>query len=159
MNAITNAKILRGVAFEAGELERHIPSQNTWMLYPGPDAEDCEHVDLNEESTVIVIDGTWYEARKVLRRNPFLKTLPKLTFKREIRSQYKIRRQPRDNYLSTLECIGHFLKLSAEATGRAEMLPVYDRLFSVFDKMVEQQFSYFPRMRKGTATGGNTTQS
>ena len=147
LNAISNSKVMHGVTFDEPEVMSSLEGQNTYLLYPAVDAIDCATLDLNEDSTVIVIDGTWVEARKIVYRNKFLQTLPKISFKQPILSEYKIRKQPKDFCLSTLECIGHLLKLSASAKDNSALTKNYDELFSAFNKMVEKQLNYFPRMR------------
>ena len=146
LRALTNAKLLRGIQFEEGEIERATAGRDAYVLYPSKDAVDCETVSLSHNSTVIVIDGTWPEAGKIIHRNPYLKKIPALTFKRDIRSQYRIRKQPKDYCLSTIECIGHLLKLNAQATHSTSHVEEYDRLFEGFDRMIEQQLMHFPRM-------------
>lgn len=143
--AVQNSRLLRGIEFEPEILERQLSGQQGYLLFPSEGATDCESIVLDLKATVIVVDGTWSEAGKIVRRNPLLATLPALTFRRELRSQYRIRKQPRDHYLSTLECIGHLLRLNASISGQADRVPEYNRLFSGFNQMVEQQLKFFPR--------------
>jgi DTW domain-containing protein YfiP len=145
---LTNARLLRAVSFEPGVIERALSGQQPYLLFPTKTAQDCEEVVLPPNTTVIAIDGTWDEARKVLRRNPVLQGIPCLSFKPGLRSNYRIRKQPKENCLSTLESVGHFLKLSARANGLGDHVARYDRLFDAFERMVAQQLSYFPRMRE-----------
>ena len=93
--AIRNSKLLRGIQFAPGEIERAISPKKPYLLYPGKDASDCESILLDQDDIVIVIDGTWDEAGKILYRNPMLKTLPRISFKNPYRSNYKIRKQPK----------------------------------------------------------------
>lgn len=141
LSAIKNSKLLRGITFDPKEIQTTVLGETPYILYPSKDATDCKEVNLDENSTVIVIDGTWIEARKIMFRNPYLKSLPKLTFKEPIRSQYRIRRQPKEHCLSTLECIAHLLKQTSHPSESEK----YDSLFSGFDKMIEQQLKFFPR--------------
>ena len=147
LKAITNSKMLRGITFEEKEISAALDGKNPYLLYPGEDAIDCESAPLNEESTVIVIDGTWVEARKIMYRNAYLRSLPKISFKQGILSQYKIRKQPKDFCLSTLECIVHLLKKSIRGEDTTARLKEYESLFSGFEKMVDKQLHYFPRMK------------
>lgn len=149
VNTLTNARLLRGIEFTPEKILQLTSPQKTYLLYPSRDAIDCETVSLGADSTVIVIDGTWMEAKKVMRLNPILKEFPHLTFKRDFRSNYLIRKQPAKHCLSTLESIGHLLKLNAEGAGHLEKLATYNNLFHVFNKMVERQASYFPRNKLG----------
>lgn len=145
--ALTNAKVLRGLIFDQQQLEQALAGQKTFLLFPGKEAQDCETLPLGLDNTVIVLDGTWSEAAKVLRRNPILKQFPTVSFKAPLRSKFYIRRQPKDHYLSTIESIAHLLKLSAAASGQKSKAEEYDRLLQTFDRMVEQQLSFFPRNR------------
>ena len=141
---ITNARILTGIEFAPGAIQQAIGSHIPYLLFPSLEAKDCESVVLDKSATVVVIDGTWHEAKKIVFRNPFLKTFPALSFKHQLRSNYRIRKQPREGYLSTIESIGHLLQLNAEAHNLADASRSYDALFDGFSKMVEQQLTYEP---------------
>lgn len=151
LGSITNSKMIRGLEFEESFLKKTLSGGNFYLLYPGKDAVDCETFALTKNDTVVVLDGTWSEAGKILNRNPLLQQLPKISFNRDLRSEYKIRKQPKDKYLSTLESIGHLLKLNSSVSKsgpNAESFENYKQLFDVFNTMVETQLGYFPRMRK-----------
>lgn len=143
--ALSNASIVRGIEFPPGEIEAALIGQRAYLLYPSPQAKDCEKIELSKSDTVVVVDGTWDEAGKLVYRNQFLKTLPHLTFNRPLRSNYRIRKQPREHYLSTIESVGHLLQLNAAASGKVQEAQKYEHLFEVFDLMVSKQLRYFPR--------------
>ena len=82
LGAVTNSKLLRGIAFQEQILREAIGDKTPYLLFPGEAALDCEQVVLDESHTIIVIDGTWSEAGKILRRNPLLTQFPSLSFKR-----------------------------------------------------------------------------
>ncbi len=145
--AVSNVTILRGIEFNPLLLEEKLNRPNTYLLFPGPHTKDCEEVQLDSQSTVVVIDGTWDEAGKIVHRNPALQKLPTLSFKKPLVSNYKIRKQPKESYLSTIESIAHLLKLNALAFGLNNKTTEYDSLFTGFNRMVDQQLSYFPRNR------------
>jgi DTW domain-containing protein YfiP len=149
VGAITNARLLSGVEFEPHQIKAAVQGGKTFLLYPSAGAQNCEEVVLDSDSTVIVVDGTWEEAGKILFRNPELKEFPCLTFKQPLRSNYRIRKQPRDNYLSTIESIAHLLKLNAAAHGLAAEGLLYDRLLAGFDRMVEKQLRHVPEQLRG----------
>lgn len=151
--AITNVRMIRGVEFEPGRIDALLKGQKPYLLYPSRSAVDCTEVELDEKSTVIVVDGTWDEAGKILFRNPELRSFPCLTFKAPLRSNYRIRKQPKEHYLSTLESIAHLLKMNAAAHGRTADTENYDRLLEGFDLMVTRQLQYFPRMGASRVRG------
>ena len=147
-SALTNLKVLQGVTFEGDGISAAIGGKQAYILFPSPDAADCSEVKLSADDTVIVIDGTWSEAGKILRRNPILDGIPRLSFRNEIRSEYQIRKQPKEHCLSTLECIAHLLTQNANHFGLSpEGLP-YERLLEGFRTMVGKQLQYFPRMQQ-----------
>ncbi len=152
-SAITNSRLMRGIAFSQDKVKKHLANQKSYLLFPGATASDCSDVVLDENSTVIVVDGTWSEAGKVLKFNPFLKELPYLTFSQPLKSNFLTRRQPKDHYLSTIESVGHLLKINAIAHGLDRYCEKYEKLFVMFDEMVEKQLSFFPR-RQGVILGG-----
>lgn len=136
---IRNCTVLRGIVFSPEQLNL---DSNTYLLYPGKTAQDASTVRLEQNHTVIVIDGTWDEASKIVFNNPILKTLPCLTFTEPIRSTYRIRKQPKPHFLSTIESIAHLLRINASATGRDSS--AYVRLLDGFNEMVEKQLSFVP---------------
>ncbi len=143
--AIANSKLLRGIIFDEATLVSSFAGRKAYLLYPGPGAMDCTELPLDNNSVIVAIDGTWSEAGKIVHRNPLLLDLPRVSFSAPILSTYRIRKQPRAHCLSTLESIGHLLKLSASAMGQPDLCDIYNSLFHGFDQMVERQLSYWPQ--------------
>lgn len=146
---IKNSRLLRGVEFDQSFLETIVCSSKHFLLYPASDSTDCQDILLSLEDSVVVLDGTWSEAGKILYRNPVLQRLPKISFNLELRSNYRIRKQPKDNYLSTLESIGHLLKLNLKSftMDNQNKLSDYQHLFDLFDTMVEKQLGSYRQDR------------
>ena len=60
---------------------------------------------------VVVLDGTWKEAKTLWWRNPWLSKMRRLVLNPQHRSRYgRIRREPRREALSTLEAVALLLK-------------------------------------------------
>ncbi len=57
------------------------------------------------EIQVLLLDGTWRKAYKLLQTNPALQALPRLQLSGEWQSAYAIRKAPNIRSLSTLEAI------------------------------------------------------
>lgn len=142
LKAVQNSTRLRGVEFEARTIQNLIGKTTPYLLYPCKDAVDCTEVSLGKTDTVIVVDGTWDEAQKIVYRNPLLRTFPSLSFSQALRSNYRIRKQPRANYLSTLESVAYLLKFNALAQGNVASSAKYETLLDGFNAMVEQQLRY-----------------
>ncbi|WP_100657767.1 tRNA-uridine aminocarboxypropyltransferase [Alteromonas flava] len=85
--------------------------KNTIVLYPTEHAQALESwAETNDTPQhIIVLDGTWRKARKLWLSNPWLHELPCVAITPAHPSQYKIRKAPREDSLSTLEAVAHAL--------------------------------------------------
>jgi tRNA-uridine aminocarboxypropyltransferase len=81
---------------------------------------------------VVVLDGTWKEAKTLWWRNPWLLKLRRLVLNPHHKSRYgRIRREPRREALSTLEAVALLLKhLDGGPEIEAALLGALDRLIA-----------------------------
>lgn len=102
----------------------------TAVLYPHPDARDLAELPPSEHPrALLVLDGTWGHAKALYRDNPWLRSLPHVRFTPAAPSRYRIRKEPRDDYVSTLEAIVAALQIvEPTTTGTAELLAAFDRM-------------------------------
>ena len=85
------------------------PARPPILLYPGPGAKDILREPPAGPVTLVVVDGTWSQAKTVVRDNPVLQALPRYAFATPEPSQYRIRKEPRAEYCSTIEALMHVL--------------------------------------------------
>jgi DTW domain-containing protein YfiP len=85
------------------------PERPPVLLYPGKGARDILQDPPVAPVTLIVIDGTWSQARTLVRNSPELADVPQYAFNPPAPSNYRIRREPRDEYVSTIEALMHVL--------------------------------------------------
>lgn len=85
------------------------PARPPILLYPGEGARDILREPPADPVTLVVVDGTWSQARSVVRDNPVLRALPRYAFETPEPSQYRIRREPRAEYVSTIEALMYVL--------------------------------------------------
>jgi DTW domain-containing protein YfiP len=85
------------------------PARPAALLYPGEGAIDIATDPPRGPITLVVVDGTWHQARKLVRVNPMLARLPRYAFRPHAPSEYRIRREPDESYVSTLEALAHVL--------------------------------------------------
>lgn len=111
------------------------PARPPILLYPGPGARDILHEPPRGPVTLVVVDGTWSQAKTVVRDNPILHALPRYAFATPEPSHYRIRREPRAEYCSTIEALMHVL-------GVLEGEPAAFRaLLAPFHAMVDAQLA------------------
>jgi DTW domain-containing protein YfiP len=81
---------------------------------------------------VVVLDGTWKEAKTLWWRNPWLLKLRRLVLNPHRRSRYgRIRREPRREALSTIEAVALLLKhLDGGPEIEAALVGALDRLIA-----------------------------
>jgi DTW domain-containing protein len=77
----------------------------------------------------ILLDGTWPEASKMLRKSPYLDRFPVLSLQSEQLSRYKLRRSKRDDHFCTAEVAALCLALAEEAHA-AQTLEAYLNVFT-----------------------------
>uniref|UniRef100_A0A2K5LYI1 tRNA-uridine aminocarboxypropyltransferase n=1 Tax=Cercocebus atys TaxID=9531 RepID=A0A2K5LYI1_CERAT len=89
------------------ELSTVCRKSGTLILYPGAEAANLEEFILDSPvypSTIIIIDGTWSQAKDIFYKNSLFRHPKLVQLKTSISSQYVIRMQPTNRCLSTLEC-------------------------------------------------------
>tara|TARA_R110000744_G_scaffold7183_4_gene24602 strand:+ start:4173 stop:4685 length:513 start_codon:yes stop_codon:yes gene_type:complete len=82
---------------------------------------------IEEYENIIIIDGTWQEAKKIFNQSPYLKSAPHFTLKTEKNSLYKLRANQPEGGLCTIECIIEVLKLKGQNKIAAELIEKFDQ--------------------------------
>jgi DTW domain-containing protein YfiP len=114
------------------------------LLYPGEDSQDVSLLSEGARPrTLIVVDGTWWQTRKMVRRNPLLATLPRVAFTPLRPSEYRIRKEPAEHCVSTIEALMYVL---GALEGNLER---FTGLLDPFRAMVDAQIDCRHRLRAG----------
>ncbi len=104
-----------------------------YLMFPGENALSLsELASLPRPIRLIVPDGTWRKARKLLYLNPRLAALPRVTLPEGLGSRYRLRKAPSAGALSTIEAIVVALN-ALEGAGR------FDALLRPFDALIDGQ--------------------
>lgn len=99
--------------------------QTTALIYPSENStalEDLPRTQKQHYRTLILIDGSWKQAFGIVKRSPWLQTLPSYHFSNATPSQYAIRHTSLPNALSTLEAAAH----SISCICQRDMSALYD---------------------------------
>jgi DTW domain-containing protein YfiP len=112
------------------------PERPAAVLFPGEGAIDLETHPPDHPVTLVVLDGTWWQANKLFRSNPEIAALPRYAFRPTAPSQYRIRREPHDDYVSTIEALVHVLGVLEGDPRR------FTAMLAPFDAMVDTQLAY-----------------
>lgn len=96
----------------AGLMEE-IEAGGVALVYPG--AADEADADLTGIRQVILIDGTWHEARKIHQRSPYLQKLRRINLMTGEKSVYNLRKNQKEAGLCTAECVIEVLRRSGNS--------------------------------------------
>lgn len=122
----------------AGDLQCRLElPDDAAVLYPHADAVDLASMPAAEHpSTLVVLDATWAHARRLYKHNPWLQRLRHVRLHPERPSNYRIRKEPRPDFVSTLEAIVGALRIVEPET------PGVDTLLASFDHMIDRQLGH-----------------
>ena len=143
---LKNSRLHIGIDFTNESKVRALiedPQYTSVLLFPAPQA-----VNLSQDGyraltgrqgrlQIFVVDGTWPLAGKILRLSENLRALPAVSFSPRQPSNFQFKKQPRAEYLSTLESIHLLLELGQEqgieiAGRQIEQLPkIFERLVQI----------------------------
>ncbi|MHB0954976.1 MAG: tRNA-uridine aminocarboxypropyltransferase [Pirellulaceae bacterium] len=107
------------------------------LLYPRADAPSLTQLSADERpSQLVIIDGTWDQAKTIVRDVPQLRHLPCYRLTPSSPGQYRIRREPNAESLSTLEATVAALQVLEPDTAGL------NQLLAAFHTMVEGQLRH-----------------
>lgn len=122
------------------------PRLHTLLLYPSSDPAQPVVTQPDPARSaplrLVVLDGTWRQSRAMLRQNPWLQRLPRLSLDDVPPSRYAIRKAHSPGQLSTLEATCAAL---AQLEGDASR---FDALLQAFDGFVASQMAFTGRLHR-----------
>jgi len=107
--ALPGATLRVGMQWTEDALADVLAGPPAILLYPGRGARDILREPPAGPVTLICVDGTWSQARGVVNRSPVLQALPRYAFVAPEPSHYRIRKEPDDKFVSTIEALMHVL--------------------------------------------------
>jgi len=152
-SCLKDSEIIVGQDFSANQRLNQLlqaPEYLPFLMYPGEDAINVidgkaegkleELVKGGKKLLILILDATWFCAKKLIEKNPFLLDLPKLSFKGDYRSIFTFKREPRPEYISTIECCYYFIKEMQEAGLITKELDP-EPLMKIFKEMIKLQLT------------------
>lgn len=143
--SLRESELIQGVDFTENERLAQLLSDESYypvLLYPGESARTTSDPAFRESLgsrrlLVIILDGTWAEAKKMLKFSTNLQALPRLSFNRGYRTHFVFKREPSPDAISTIESCYYLIKELGEI-GVADTNGA-ENLMSVFERMVKFQ--------------------
>ena len=126
---LTNAELRVGEVFEDLQALLNPPGYQACLLFPGEGAQLLQPgMAVDQKMLLVVPDGTWRKARKLLHLNPLLAQLPRVSLPAGAQSRYRLRKAPGPGALSTVEAIMQALEILEAPTSFAPLLRPFEAL-------------------------------
>ena len=114
------------------------------ILYPSESSLSVEQLSASslngseeQKLRIILLDGTWKKAFKMWQVSSNLQQLDTLHLPKDLKGNYRIRKAPSENSLSTVEAGYHLLSLLQPHRD-------FDPLLAAFDRMIQFQIDQMP---------------
>ncbi|NWC90768.1 MULTISPECIES: tRNA-uridine aminocarboxypropyltransferase [unclassified Pseudomonas] len=132
---LVNAQLVVGEVFENLQVLLNPPGYQARLLFPAEEAQPLQAYTPSDEPLLLVVpDGTWRKARKLLHLNPLLAALPRVTLAEGAVSRYRLRKAPGPGALSTVEAIVQALQVLEAPTS-------FEPLLKPFEALIEGQIA------------------
>lgn len=110
------------------------PDRHTGILFPAREERKVHRIGTDRQPadkplTVVLLDGTWRQASRMLRLSPWLASLPLLSIEGAEESGYQVRSAPVSGQLATAEAAARVLAVTGEQEA-ANVLTDWFRIFS-----------------------------
>ncbi|WP_165725344.1 tRNA-uridine aminocarboxypropyltransferase [Pseudoalteromonas sp. SA25] len=137
---LTDCQIVKGENNDDFSILKSLPVSSTVLLYPNEHAvnldDSAEQSNIKNITHLIVVDGTWKKAYKILQLTTLLNQFKTVSFKQLPKNRYAIRKAPRADSLSTLEAVAHSLFLIEQLSPTP--------LYNVLDELIQKQTQHMP---------------
>ncbi len=144
--SLSNSEVFIGVDFSDNKrINEIISSHESYILFPSLDAINLstENPSLLKSTkkpmAIFLIDSTWACTKKIFTQSQNLRQLRHMSFTTERRSEYKIKEQPDDHYLSTIESTLSVLQLLDRWGVEDIQENSLEQFLNPFHKMIEYQ--------------------
>lgn len=142
--SLNNCDLYVGVDFSKHKAVNELledKNNSCYVLYPSKNSINLNTTKLSNNKTniIFIIDSTWACSKTLLHASPNINSLPKISFTHTKISNFKIKTQPEDYCLSTIEstlCVLELLNMSGH-----EDIKNLDDFLKPFEQMVEYQIS------------------
>lgn len=132
---LSNAQLVVGEVFDDLATLLNPPGYQARLLFPADDAQPLQVYAPDDQPLLLVVpDGTWRKARKLLHLNPLLAALPRVTLAEGGVSRYRLRKAPGPVALSTVEAIVQALQVLEAPTS-------FEALLKPFEALIDGQIS------------------
>ncbi len=132
--SIRGSQLLIGETFSPEEILGDNWQRDSVLIFPGDNSISAADIQHRAIKNLILLDGTWRKVARIMHLNPWLSTLANFTIAANNNSQYRIRRSPRADGLSTIEA-------GVCALNELHAPQDYSNVLLAFNKMIDMQIA------------------
>ena len=141
--SLSNSEVFIGIDFSNHtQINEIIKTHESYILFPSDDAVNLTTHNPKESPkklAIFIIDSTWACAKKIFIQSSNLNQLRHLSFSTTKKSNYKIKEQPHENYLSTIESTLVVLELLNKWQIEKISFKSLDNFLNPFEEMIKYQ--------------------
>lgn len=105
------------------------PRWRNELLFPGEQAQVLAPAPADlRPRRLVLLDGTWRKARKLVYLNPILQSLPQVRLPAGLISRYRLRKVPQPGALSTIEAGAEALSILHQGFDKRALLAPFEAL-------------------------------
>ncbi|PMH45449.1 DTW domain-containing protein [Vibrio sp. 10N.286.49.B3] len=113
------------------------PDYHAMILFPSEESQLISTVSTSETvdkpiPLFIILDATWQEAKKMIRRSAWLQALPHVHFETEQTSRYSLRRNQHQGHLCTCEVGAELLKQTGSDQEADKLMAYFEHYLAVY---------------------------
>ncbi|GAB3529437.1 tRNA-uridine aminocarboxypropyltransferase [Photobacterium alginatilyticum] len=114
--------------------ELRAPGNQPWLLFPSDEEHPAAKYqrEAGKQPLFILLDATWQEARKMVRKSPWLAQLPRLSLSPSSASAYQLRRNQQTGNLCTCEAGIALLELLGEVDQATQLNEYFQAFIDTF---------------------------
>ena len=134
--SFTNIEVILTNKISSPLLEKKVKKFNTpTLLYPETEGSNSSK-NIIRTDLLIVLDGTWRKAKRILKLFPFLNDLPRLSITNHFDKKYTLRKSNSELQYSTLEAITYALNKIENKD--------FSSCLKILEKQIEKQTLFIP---------------
>lgn len=146
--SLKDSEIIQGLDFSQNTRLQELlqdPKYFPMMMYPGKEAWNAKKEGFKEAvgsriPLIIILDATWFCAKKMIDHNSFLLDYPRLSFFGDYRSIFTFKHEPKPEYISTIESCYYMIR-ELQTCGLANAAVNPEPLMDVFKEMIKFQLT------------------
>ncbi len=126
---LQNVQLIIAETLDSIEQYLQLQGYKACVLFPGEQAQELSAYQTDQLPLLLIVpDGTWRKARKILHCNPLLAALPRVTLPAGLTSRYRLRKAPIQESLATVEAVSYALNILEPEADFSPLLRPFEAL-------------------------------